>query len=398
MKNKSLNESFYLIMGGLICTFLVLLFCNPLGDQLNVFFAKTDDLFADFFNVLIYISDNDVYFNTFNGPEQKNYFPIAYVIMDAFSGFFNYSGKILSDVYSSRTAIISCVLFSLMSILLFFHSLGKIVKLNSKVIFIISFSSIFLFTIERGNLILLSAAMAFYFLAYKDSKDKKNRLFALTALCMSVVLKGYPVVFGLFLLQEKRYKDILFCIIVTAILVIFPFFYFKHGLENIPQFISNVQLNNMVYDDGIYPRYGLVIFNHFLFSVLHAYDSIYASIGYYIAKYSVVLLSLLSIWFFFKEKMIWKKLLMISIIIAYLPSNNGFYCGIYFFPSLLLFLNDNSHERKDYLYMLLFCLILNPLQIVIHNQAISWMLSNIAVLIIWLMLIIDNICCVKKNA
>ena len=52
--SKSVEKWFYGIMAVLILLFVVGLLINPLGTQLNVFFAKTDNLLADFFNVFIY--------------------------------------------------------------------------------------------------------------------------------------------------------------------------------------------------------------------------------------------------------------------------------------------------------------------------------------------------------
>lgn len=385
-----IRTSFRWLMILLIILFMVLLIHDPLGDQLCVFYSKTNDLFADFFNLQIYIADNDVYHNLYHGLEQKNYLPLAYIILDLFNGFAHYSGMTLQDTYLSHPAIISCVLFTLVSVLLLFHSLSKLVTLDATLIFILCFSSVFLFTIERGNLILLSAALAFYFLAYKDSADWRLRYLALTSLCVSIVLKGFPIVFGLYLLEEKRYRDILIGVVVTLLLAFLPFLYFQYGFDNIPQFLSNVQMNNQMYDDGLYQRFGLIVLNRLFFGAFHAYETVYAGIGYMVAKGVVVLLSLLSILLFFKEQVTWKKIMMISIIIACLPSNNGFYCALYFLPGILLFLCDHQSRQIDWVYMLLFCVVLNPLQIAVHGIVISWILSNLAVLIVWLMLLSET--------
>lgn len=383
--------SFSGLMVLLIVLFLVLLVHDPLGDQLCVFYSKTNDLFADFFNLQIYIADNDVYHNLYHGLEQKNYLPLAYMILDLFNGFAPYSGMTLQDTYLSHPAIISCVLFTLGSVLLLFHALSKLVRLDATLFFILCFSSVFLFTIERGNLIILSAALAFYFLAYKDRQESGLRFFALTCLCVSVVLKGFPIVFGLYLLEKKRYLDILICVVVTLLLAFLPFLYFQHGFDNIPQFLSNVQMNNQMYDDGLYQRFGLIVLNRLFFGALHAYETVYAEVGYMVAKGTVILLSLLSILLFFKERVTWKKIMMISIIIACLPSNNGFYCALYFLPGLLLFLRDHQGRKIDWVYMVLFCVVLNPLQIAVHGIVISWILSNLAVLIIWVLLLSETI-------
>lgn len=379
------------LMVMLIGLFLVLLVYDPLGDQLCVFYSKTNDLFADFFNVQIYIADNDVYHNLYHGLEQKNYLPLAYMILDLFNGFAPYSSMTLQDTYLSHPAIISCVLFTLGSVLLMFHALSKLVKLDATLLFILCFSSVFLFTLERGNLIILSVALTFYFLAYKDCQESGLRYFALTCLCLSVVLKGFPIVFGLYLLEGRRYRDILYCVVVTLLLTILPFLYFQHGFDNIPQFLSNVQMNTQMYDDGLYQRFGLIVLNRLFFGALHAYDTVYAEVGYIVAKGAVILLSLLSIFLFFIERVTWKKIMMISIIIAYLPSNNGFYCALYFLPGLLLFLRDQQGRKIDWAYMFLFCVVLNPLQIPVHGIVISWILSNLAVFIIWVLLLSETI-------
>lgn len=71
------------------------------------------------FNVMIYISEDDPYFNTLNGTEQKPYFPLAYLIMSLFSGFEDYSKMTPHSCYSSTTAMISCLLFTFVSIAFF---------------------------------------------------------------------------------------------------------------------------------------------------------------------------------------------------------------------------------------------------------------------------------------
>lgn len=388
-------------MGVLITVFLFLLLRNPLGAQLNIFFAKTNDLFADFFNVMIYIAEKDVYFNPVNGPQEKIYFPLAYMFMRLFSGFADYSSLRLGQVYSITPAMMSFLLYSLGSIFLFFHSLNKISKLNARMALVLCLSSVFLFTIERGNLILIASACAFYFIAYRDSRKPWQRYLALLLLCISVVLKGYPVVLGLYLLQEKRWNDIMFCTITCLLLAFLPFLYFEHGVDNIPQFFNNVRVSNKVYVNAFYPRYGLNVYVQEFFIRITKTDTTIYRICVWIAKSVIYLLSLLSVLFFFKQNTQWKKLLMICLIIAWIPANNAFYCGVYFIPALVLFLNQDRFDKRDFVYMILFCLFLNPLQILVGEKSISWMISSMAMLATWILLVQETardwIACKKIN-
>ena len=383
----SVKETLQRIMLIIIALFVFLLFIDPLGAQLNVFVVKTKDLFADFFNVMIYISGDDPYFHPLNGPEQKPYFPLAYVIMSLFSGFEDYSSLSLQDCYQSTTAMISCVLFTLGSIALFFHSLSRIIKLDTAIIIIVCLSSIFLHTIERGNLIVISASMAFYFIAYKDNQNPYLRYLALIALCISVVLKGFPIVLGLFLLQEKRYKDIVFCMLVGAVLTFVPYLFFEHGFVNIPQHLYNVKMNGIMAEGLVLPRFGLTFIPNFI--VNHIPHSLYV-ILFAIGKYFVWILSALSICFFFRESVLWKKVALLSFIIAFFPTSNWFYCGLFFFPFIIMFLQDNEGRKVDYLYAILICIFLNPLQIVLRSIPISWVFSNLAMLMLWIALLYES--------
>ena len=394
---NNVRNLFVLVMSSLILCFIIGLLFDP-QSQLNVFFRKTENLFADFFNIMIWIADKDPYFNTYLSPGTKSYFPLSYLILMMFSGIENYSGLQLEDVYSSTTAIVSCMLFTLGSIFLYFHSLTRIVKCHTIELLIISLSSVFLFTIERGNLIMFTAALTFYFIAYKDSRNIWLRRFSLLALCVASVLKVYPVVLGIYLLKDKRYKDIFLCVILSLLLIFIPFLAFEHGFDNIPKFIENVAEASKGVELVASPRYGLHVFSIIGCSFFRCLDTNLFLILLYISKIVIWAMAGLSVFLFFFEKETWKQLLMITMLIAYLPQVNFFYCGIYFVPFIMLFLFENPRwNRTNILYALLMCVFLNPFQIVFHNVTISWMLSNLAMLALWVTILVENILRIRSN-
>lgn len=113
----------------LIVFWMISFVLNPIGDQQNVFYAKTSDLFADFFNVLIYTSDRNPYFNEVNGFGEKGYLPLSYLIVYPFTCFTDYSKMTLKDCWQSQSAMISCVIFVFSSFAVYLHSIK--VLLNS---------------------------------------------------------------------------------------------------------------------------------------------------------------------------------------------------------------------------------------------------------------------------
>ena len=72
---NNVRNLFVLVMSSLILCFIVGLLFDP-QSQLNVFFRKRENLFADFFNIMIWIADKDPYFNTYLAPGTKSYFPM----------------------------------------------------------------------------------------------------------------------------------------------------------------------------------------------------------------------------------------------------------------------------------------------------------------------------------
>lgn len=100
---------------------------------------------------------------------------------------------------------------------------------SSVVILTLIFSGPFLFSFERANVIIYSFLFSLFFYFYKDSKNKVLCEFSLISLAISINLKLYPVFFGLFLFYEKRWKDILKCLIYSLILFFLPMLFFPAG-------------------------------------------------------------------------------------------------------------------------------------------------------------------------
>ncbi len=389
--NNTISIKLQSIMLVVITLFLLFLLFDPLGNQFNVFFAKTDNLFADFFNVQLYISEWDPYHNTLNGLAEKNYLPIVYCFFKLFSGFYDYSTATLTDCYASTTAMFSCMMLVVFFVLLMYHSLSKLITFNWAMKFIIFFSSILLFSIERGNVILLCAAFMFYFLALKDSVDKRIRIFALVCLCLACLMKVYPAILGIYLLKEKRYKAIVCCAIFCIAFAFIPFLLLPGKFENVPQLISNVMANSETYDAyKIYPRFGLAPLFAWSFSFFHV-ERAMSDILLFIPRILVFISVVISLFLFFFENVQWKKLALIILPLIMFPTNSAFYCGLYFIPVILLFLSSNEGRRIDFFYMLLICVFLNPFQIgVIRSINISQTFSNIALMSMWLLLLIES--------
>ena len=375
----------------LITLFSISLCMNPYGGQMNVFYAKGGNLFADFFNVELFISEKDPYNNTLGGVSEHCYPPLAYAFLYIFHGFYDYQNTTyFEDCLESKEALLSCVMFMLFSTLVFLHSLSRLFRIPFVGYLAILGSSIFLFTFERGNIVLLTIAFVFYFFAYKDSSQTWMRTFALLCLSISAVIKIYPAIFGLYLLKEKRYKDIYFCIVLSSILFFFPFLFFKGGLGNFPLLLSNLSSFKEHYDSivvgAIIPRFSLSDTPVNIARLIQLQSQSIVCVNTFFRGLAFILSSLSIIAFFF-EKEPWKRYSLLALALLYLPEHSVWYCGLYYIPAIFLFLQKQDFSKMDWTYMICFCILLNPLQIVVNilgsERTLTCFLSNLSLCAIW---------------
>ena len=375
---------------------------ESLDRQEYVFFRAGQDFMADFFNIERGLADWDPYFNELNG----SYLPLGYLLLMPFNPLCDYGHMSLEDCWHSPLAIFYATLFLILSLFLFFDSLSR---LNSKKgwhtynTLLLLFTFIFLFAIERGNEIFLAATGINYFLAYYDTDDVWKRRFSLFCLCFAAVLKIYPVLFGILLLQDKRYKDIAFCIVTGLILTFVPFLFFKHGLANIPRLFENIHTYTDLYHEPTTEyEFGIhMLGNGITYAVNYLHpgtisDSVVEGVSM-TTKVLTALLSILSLVLVFLEKRRWMQVGLIALVIMMYPSHSVFYCGLYLIPMMVLFLSKEECTKTDYSIAILLCLIMNPIQVIVSPITLTAILANIFSIILWILLIVHSITGIFKK-
>ena len=394
---RKINLYFVAIMTVLIGLFLICLFFPPttslLAHQKVLIFQDGRDLFADFFNVLRYMSDEaGFYYSQLNASDGHSGFPISLAPMYPFAQLVDYSNMTLQDCWTSRSAMLSCVVFLVTVLFFFWDSLNRVCQkygVSKWNLVILLCSSVFIFSVERANVIFIGAALINYYLVYYDHRDRTMRYLALTCLCLAAALKGFPALFGLLLLKERRYCDIAFCVILTLLLIFVPFLFLEHGLDTIPQMVKNTATNSATYLHSLNCLWGFHRVIHMACLIGHvpeaAIDTIIA-----VARMVAAVLVLLTIGLVLLEDCLSRQLLLIACAILLYPVNSGFYCGLYFFPVILIFFRkEETTSRSDYVILLLLCMIICPLQLtLLHKDGTLFratpVLANAAVTLLWL--------------
>jgi hypothetical protein len=200
----------------------VLNFYNGLGYPYSTFLFQPKDNLNDYRNMHNIIAGLSPYRSgyTFN----SNYFPFGSLFFFPFT-----------LVGSANSAV---NFFILLFMIVYVGGLWCLYRKN-KFTSIVGFGLIFffnypvLFALDRANVeiyLFVFIALFAYFYHYK-----KNELLACLFLSAAISMKLYPAVLMIILIRDKKWRGLLYVIIISLILTIVPLFIFKGT------FVSNVQ-------------------------------------------------------------------------------------------------------------------------------------------------------------
>lgn len=206
-----------------------------------LFFSGNDNTFFDFFAV------------SFWHTRHREPYSYVYNVYPAFANFILYifaifmpASNIKESVLVTRyeqTSIYFFILFIIFSYLILNWVISNNIKCKEreKIILMVSifFSSASIYTIERGNLIILALPLLIFYIFNYNSDSKYLREAALLVLAMAAGLKPYLAIFGILILIEKRWNDAIRCIVYGIAVFVLPFFWFKGGLSSISSMLHN---------------------------------------------------------------------------------------------------------------------------------------------------------------
>ncbi len=306
----------------------------------DVFFLRCQDLFMDFFNSVRDASQGEEVYTV----RHVIYPPMANLIYLICSRFIPITYN-ETDWYSRlsfgeyKEAIFFIVLFTLALLLVFYTIVYETVKGARKTKFLFSFFAVFnipvLFMIERGNMILFCfIALMIYAFTY-NSEKKIYRELGLLCLAFAFSLKLYPVVFGWFLLTDRRYKEAIRCASYGIIMLVLPSLFFG-GLDCFAQIFTNITSFSTNTVNSL--------------AVISGYSKIPLSILSLIAYLWCGICAACFILspFIFKRR--WKCWLMGIVTILTVPSLTTLYMWAFLLIPIIMLANLEKRTKKDYFF------------------------------------------------
>ena len=399
-RDKFFNIFCYIMLAG-ICIFVSSLFVLGFNRWVYLFHILINpyDSFMDFFNPIYWAQFKDVY-TIWNA---SNYLPFSYLIFRFFSFLIPSDILVIAPVIIRRSiygaiSLLFFLGFSLIPLLVVIFK-NKMGSVKEKIIFslFMIFSTPFIGSLERGNIIFIALFFMVFFAFYYDSDKWYLRQLSLLFLAASIAIKIYPAAMGMLLLREKRYKDILLLGVYVLCLTIFPFFLYN-GLSDIKLFLNNSlafsqksQTLGYGYSENITTTIKMIYY------AITKHESILLNTLAQYISYLALLLGIVAAYFIKKK---WKTVAITCLLMVLIPSISWTYTLLFMIPSLIMFLNDNEEKSfKDLIYLILFCFlfILNiPAKAPIfmpprYPVLIDNFCARLACLIMFIMLLVDGI-------
>lgn len=359
------------------------------SSQFSIFFLRGGNFLADATNVTGYSSLRDPYNNLVNGPGEKGYPPLTYCLMYLMSRITGISGDDYLSIYKDPYFILFFMIFSCILMVLVYQLIKNIktgnIYIKNLTAMVFCLSAPIIFSLERGNTIILTMLLCMYYIFFYNSDNKFLQEGAYIALAIAAALKMTPAILGILLLYDKKYKEAFRTVLYGLFFTFIPFLFLKGGFSNISLMFSNIQANLEVYTnlEGCGLSATVYTFGKLIFGENYILSS---KINFFITMLSYIISVILLLSYRFFEKK-WEKMMSIIMILVILPSHSGYYCLLYMFPGILAFLNEEEHGKLDWVY--LFCFIIIMWDYICKPQVIFNF--NVAIPVVVLLLCISGI-------
>ncbi len=236
----------------LLSLLVLITVCLIVGDGYfsNIFFRLCGDLFMDHFNSIrdaaqgsaVYTERGVIY------PPMANliYLVLSRIAPDGFNSTpFEYRQTWMYYPASILIVSLTVALLAMLVYAVFREKLRRPRFISCTFGMLAVFNAATLYTLERGNIVVLAlVALAGFAFTY-NSESRAMRELGLISLAFATSIKLYPAMFFLLLLANRRYRELLRGICYTLALFIIPSFFFGGPIclwwlvENIFSFSSD---------------------------------------------------------------------------------------------------------------------------------------------------------------
>ena len=314
------------------------------ADAVNRYFVNNAN-FSDFFTPM-----TKTRITTYSEPHFSNYPPLAnifFLIMRKANYTVEYS-ELIND-----TALgVFFLLFMLLSFLGLYEMSKRYMINGNKVINVLCILSLltsgpFLYLYSRSNILIFVVVLLMFFSKYYSCENKYLRELSYIALAFATALKIYPVFFGLLLIKKGNFKNYMRTLIYGIVLFFIPFL--VYGTDSLSLFINN-----------LFFREGITVLNHAI-GIKGAIQLLWGLIRGEIIRESLNLwwglALLLMVCILILNKTEWKRTFAVSMLCIWTFNGSYLYNVCLLAIPLLMFVNEENTQIKDWIYTILFAIL-----------------------------------------
>lgn len=346
--------SFAIVMSLFLVVFLILGVASGGETIYHMLWKNSDKTFSDFFDSVFY--SNDMPYTKW----QVIYPPLVTVFYDFLGNFIIpfVDLNVADPSHALRDSQMGLMIYLALTVItlgvlriLFKRFLGKN-DIVTKVIFVlIIFSYPVIYAIERGNNILIAMLFSLLFLMFYNSEDRRARYVSYVFLALAAGFKIYPLMLGLLILREKRYKEAVACALIGAAFLLLPFLLTDGNIFLMIENIFSYSKDETPFGFINIDQFVRVALNHFLPTgtidviIYLVYALMYSSLLY------IVLMN--------RDIKMWKVVTLLCCAIILGPGVGTQYLFVYMLIPLFFFLRDeNSLSRQNRFYLVCFVMVM----------------------------------------
>lgn len=322
-----------------------------LGFPANTFLPGPAARFGDFYGAY------DHWFRLhFNGIDYGlSYFPSTYIFLDAFT--------LIGEPYYALALFqtIFCIIFAIY-VYAYTHSTTSVMSSIQRIIVFSLMTYPFLFTFHTANLETIIFCALALFLYYFQKGEYYNSAIPLG---IAISMKMVPGLFLALLVSKGKIKASILTIVVIVVASFLPLIIYDGALNSsLIDYFSRLQASqNMYFELMVYGGSGNVFGHSILNSLRIAIPSFppMASIFRGYSIFALIAAAAIALYSIRVEKVLWKQVTLLTCGICLLPYTSTDYKLLHFFLPFFVYLNtDNKNDKFDFMYLILFCLLLMP--------------------------------------
>ena len=363
MQNNAINVFFWATLGGAFIAMLCILALYFFDSR---FFDGQLAVFSDFVEIMNVSIEDSPYL-----LEGSSYPPFAIIILYPFAlicknVFSSLAGQTLSvneltlKLLDTYQFWISICLFFIICTTIIICLVSKKYELRGSNLFkvssIIVLSAPFIYTVARGNSILIALIFVMLFLLFKDNKKPILRELSYVCLAISGCLKIYPLFFGVFLLKDKKVLASLRVAAYFFIIFFASFFFFAGDLNDWTEFTEN--LGGFMSNETRLTGFNNLSISALIFKVIHVFAPNLTAESTVFSVLNIIIIALiflLSTVAAVATKNDFSRLLICSAIVVLIPSISYFYVIIFtLLPFLELLIKGNKEKKYYYSFLFLY--------------------------------------------